>query len=195
MFKKLTYNLLGVFILLIITTLTCCDGRHKLNKKPRQVLADNGMLTSFSERINYLPEHYSETITDTILNSGFKIHMKTYSDMNSNVLNVKTKGNLEVKTFYRDAMADVSVQLNNHTIFNQTISKTFISKHIKEVSDGLQPYILKSIWIDDTYVSSKNSVSFNILFNKPGTTTEYKSYLLTITNEGDYKITETTTKI
>ncbi|MFB9053750.1 hypothetical protein ACFFVB_11750 [Formosa undariae] len=195
MFKKLKYNLLGVFIFTIIATLSCCDGRAKLNKNPKQILADKGMLTSFSERINYMPESPSETITDTILHTGYKVYIKTYSDMNSNVIKAALIDNINIKTFYRNALADVSVKRNDKTIFNQTISKAFITENIETTPEALQSYILKSIWIDDNHISSKESVIFNILFNKAEDTTKYKSFLLTISKEGDYKITETTTKI
>ena len=195
MYKILTYNILYFFILLITVTLSSCDGRDKLFKNPKQTLANKGMLLSFSERINYLPESYSETVTDTILNTGYNVHIKTYIDMNSNVIKSKNKDNLNIKTFYRNAIADISVESNDKIIFNQTISKAFISNAIEGISEVLHPYILKSIWIDDDHIASKDSVIFNILFRKPENATAHKSFLLTISKDGDFKITETTTKI
>ncbi|MDW5288382.1 hypothetical protein [Formosa sp. PL04] len=195
MFKKLKSSILCVIVLIIITTLSSCDGRDKSRINPKQILADKGMLTSFSERINYLPENYSETITDTILKTGYNVHIKTYMDMNSNVLKAEIKDSLNIKTFYRNAIADVSVEVNNKNIFNHTISKIFITNNIQGISEALQPYIFKSIWIDDDHVTSEDSVLFNILYSKPENASDNKSFLLTISKEGDYKITETITKI
>ena len=70
-----------------------------------------------------------------------------------------------------------------------------MSNTIEGVSEELNPYILKSIWIDDDHISSKDSVIFNILFNKPEDASAHKSFLLTISKDGDFKITKTTTKI
>lgn len=188
MFKKLKNNILHVIILIIISTISSCDGRDKSRINPKQILADKGMLASFSERINYLPESYSETITDTVLKTGYNVHVKTYIDMNSNVVKAKIKDSLNLKTFYRNAIADVSVETNNRNIFNHTISKTFITNNIVGISDTLQPYIFKSIWIDDDHVTSEDSVLFNILYSKPEDASDNKSFLLTISKEGDYKI-------
>ncbi|WP_159023192.1 hypothetical protein [Formosa sp. L2A11] len=195
MFKTPIKNSFCFLVLLLIITFSSCDGRDKSHQDPMQILANKDMLTSFSERINYVPENVYETVTDTILHTGYNVHIKTYPDMTSNILKSKIKDSLHIKTFYRNAIADVTVKVENKNIFSQTISKTFISDNIKNTSELLQPYILKSIWIDDDHVSSKETVLLNILYSKPEDAKQNKSFLLTISKTGDYKITETTTKI
>ncbi|WP_299781098.1 hypothetical protein [uncultured Formosa sp.] len=195
MFKIRIENSIYFLSLLIIITFSSCDGRDKSRQDPKQILTEKDMLTSFSERINYVPESFSETVTDTILHTGYKVHIKTYSDMKSNILKSKIKDSLNIKTFYRNAISDVSIAFENKNIFDHTISKAFIINNIKGTPETLQPYILKSIWIDDDHVASKDTVLLNILYRKPEDAKENKSFLLTISKTGDYKITETTTKI
>ncbi|MBP1840845.1 hypothetical protein [Formosa algae] len=194
MYKILYHNILQFSILLLIVTCSSCDGRDKSHKKPKQILADNGLLESFSERINYVPEHYTETVTDTILHTGYHVRIKSYTDMNSNILTTEKKDSLDIKTFFRTPVAEVAVDFKNETIFNHIISKTFISDKLENVSEALHPYQLKSVWIDDDHIASTDTVQMQILFCKPNVISDHKSFLLSISKTGDYKITEIKTK-
>ncbi|QDO95038.1 hypothetical protein FNB79_14015 [Formosa sediminum] len=190
MFKNLTKSILQIFISLLILILFSCDGQDKLHKKPQQILEENGLLESFSERIIYNPETYTETVTDTLLHSGYQVHIKTYLAMNSNIIKSEIKDSLNIKTFYRNALAEVSVSLKKTTIFNQIVSKTFIGKNIKGAEETLQGYRLNSIWIDDGNFAVQDAILLRILYCKPDQVTDTKSYLLKIFETGNYKITE-----
>ncbi|WP_146035198.1 hypothetical protein, partial [Formosa algae] len=176
MYKILYHNILQFSISLLIVTCFSCDGREKSHKKPKQILADNGLLESFSERINYVPEHYTETVTDTILHTGYHVRIKSYTDMKSNILTTEKKDSLDIKTFFRTPVAEVAVDFKNETIFNHIISKTFISDKLENVSEALHPYQLKSVWIDDDHIASTDTVQMQILYSKPDVISDHKSF-------------------
>ena len=50
-------------------------------KTNTEVLKEHKLLDSFSEQIKYIPEKYTEVITDTILSNGFRVKIKYYYDM------------------------------------------------------------------------------------------------------------------
>ncbi|WP_066217974.1 hypothetical protein [Formosa haliotis] len=195
MCKSLLNRILSVIILTIATLLSSCDGSSKMHKNPKQILAEKNMLSSFSERIVYLPETYTETITDTLLSTGFKIHIKTYTDMNSNISKTEIKDSLNIKTFYRNVLADISVENEQNTVFKQTLSKSFINKNIEGASEWLKPFILKSIWLDDKHIATNSSIVLNILYAEPENQTQHKTFQLIISKTGEYQISEINSKI
>ncbi|CDF79148.1 conserved hypothetical protein [Formosa agariphila KMM 3901] len=195
MFNSLINKIVYFLFILTIIIFSSCDGRDKTHVKSLQILEDKNRLTSFAERIKYFPEHYSETITDTILSTGYTIRVKTFVDMKTNILTSNAHTSYNTKILYRNANANVLVTLDDKILFNETISKGFIQHHRNDTSKLLDSYILKSIWIDDSQDFSKDSVIFNIFYSKPEDASINKSFLLTISKQGDFKITETTTKI
>ncbi|MFV0573218.1 MAG: hypothetical protein ACK5M1_12440 [Xanthomarina gelatinilytica] len=119
--------------LLVIATIgivsISCDGRDRVFKTNTEVLIENKLLDSFSENINYVPETYTEVATDTILDNGFHVKLKTYTIMDKYIVNEFKQDSIVYKKYYREFVTDVIVTKNDKEIFNERIDKEFIHKH------------------------------------------------------------------
>lgn len=105
-----------------------CDGRDRVFKTNTEVLIENKLLDSFSENISYVPETYTEIVTDTILNSGFHVKLKTFTVMDKHVIHAFKQDTVVYKKYYREFVTDVIVSKNSKEIFNERIDKQFIHK-------------------------------------------------------------------
>ena len=121
-----------IFLLVIATigiVSISCDGRDRVFKTNTEVLIENKLLDSFSEKITYVPETYTEVATDTILYNGFHVKLKTYTIMDKHIVNEFKQDSIVYKKYYREFVTDVIVTKNDKEIFNERIDKEFIHKH------------------------------------------------------------------
>lgn len=186
----MTMNKFTVLILGIIITLISCDARDRINRTPKEILKEKNLLESFSERVSYFPQEYSEVKTDTILSNGYHVNVKTFTDMESSYLKQFKHDSINYKYHYRDFKAEI-VASHNSIIFHDVIDKQYILKHDKTVSYYMETSILKSVWVNQEESLNQNKLVLNILFTQPKTNTE-KVFELVIDNTGDKKLTNLT---
>ena len=93
----------------------------------QDVLKEYNLLESFSENIQYIPETYTEIITDTILNNGFRVKVKTYTEMQDNVLNEFTIDTIKYKFYYRNYTSKLTIFFKNSLILDETINKSYLN--------------------------------------------------------------------
>jgi len=182
----MTMNKFTVLILGIIITLISCDSRDRINRTPKEILKEKNLLESFSERVSYFPQEYSEVKTDTILSNGYHVNVKTFTDMESSYLKQFKHDSINYKYHYRDFKAEI-VASHNSIIFHDVIDKQYILKHDKAVSYYMETSILKSVWVNQEESLNQNKLVLNILFTQPKTNTE-KVFELVIDNKGDKKL-------
>lgn len=182
----MTMNKFTVLILGIIITLISCDARDRINRTPKEILKEKNLLESFSERVSYFPQEYSEVKTDTILSNGYHVNVKTFTDMESSYLKQFKHDSINYKYHYRDFKAEI-VASHNAIIFHDVIDKQYILKHDKAVSYYMETSILKSVWVNQEESLNQNKLVLNILFTQPKTNTE-KVFELVIDNKGDKKL-------
>lgn len=187
MYKTLCKHIPSFILAIIVTLCFSCDGRDTVHKSHTEILKDNKLLDSFSQHTTYIPEHYTERTVDTVLSSGFTIKIKSYTQMESAYLISEKKDSLNYKTYYRNSLANVVVSRNTKKLFNDTISKTFISSYTKTPLNTLDQYILTSVWLDDKDLPNPEHLKLHIEYCKP----EHKAcltYLLTITTAGTFTL-------
>ncbi len=182
----MTMNKFTVLILGIIITLISCDARDRINRTPKEILKEKNLLESFSERVSYFPQEYSEVKTDTILSNGYHVNVKTFTDMESSYLKQFKHDSINYKYHYRDFKAEIVASLNS-VIFHDVIDKQYVLKHDKTVSYYMETSILKSVWVNQEESLNQNKLVLNILFTQPKTNTE-KIFELVIDNTGDKKL-------
>lgn len=182
----MTMNKFTVLILGIIITLISCDARDRINRTPKEILKEKNLLESFSERVSYYPQEYSEVKTDTILSNGYHVNVKTFTDMESSYLKQFKHDSINYKYHYRDFKAEI-VASHNSIIFHDVIDKQYVLKHDKTVSYYMETSILKSVWVNQEESLNQNKLVLNILFTQPKTNTE-KVFELVIDNKGDKKL-------
>jgi hypothetical protein len=138
--KQLYLSLFSLIILGFIS----CDGRDRLDKTPQEVLQENQLLDSFSEKeIRFIPESYAEKTIDTIFINGYEVHVKMYSDMDSHI----TVESVNETVNYRDFNLDIEVIRDNETILSLTINKEheIVYEHLSRLN--LDEYYLRDFWV------------------------------------------------
>ena len=168
-----------VFILIVI--LSSCDGRDKATRTIQEDLIEKEVLDTFTEIIKYLPEEYTEVVTDTILSNGFQVRIKTSSDMNHSILNEVDENTIKYKYYYRDYIGQLDIYYNNTPVFSNQINKsTFktIAPNFKwedaimgQIALDQENSTKKEVYLDVFYclVESDICKDFKLIIDQSGT--------------------------
>jgi hypothetical protein len=151
-----------VISIIILTVSVGCDGRDRMHKTNEEVLIENKLLDSFSEVIEYFPETYTEIDKDTILSNGFKVKIKSFTNLNSSVLAVSKKDTIVYKEYFRDFINDISVFKNNQPLFDKRIDKTFLVNHFKN-NDFIQNANVSIAVLNDIEIYSEK-IEISLVF-------------------------------
>jgi len=138
-------NALSILTLsVLISFFLSCDGRDRIHKSAETVLKENKLLDSFSENITYIPESYSEKVTDTIFSNGYNVYIKQYTD-NSRVIEIKEGNNIKT---YKDFNVDLKVSKDDDVIFDKSlnIKDTIINEQLQSLD--LKNSYLKNVWTE-----------------------------------------------
>ncbi|MFP4846899.1 hypothetical protein [Winogradskyella sp. PE311] len=149
-----------VLLFILIIGFTSCEGR----KTQRQALNED--IAEFKKNITiqkdvYQPETYTEHEVDTLLSNGYRIRIKTYSDMENTVLITKIIDTINYQNHYRQYKFDILIEKEGHSIFNESFDKSKINTLLGNNSKGIKNSlnknfeklaILKSIQLKD-YIS------------------------------------------
>lgn len=183
-------NKLIILIILTFVSFISCDGRDRKHKTNEEVLKESKILDSFSENIQYIPDTYTEVVTDTILNSGFRVKIKTYTEMQDNVLNEFTIDTIKYRFHYRNYTGKLNIFYKSALIFEETIDKSYLYKNKdKEFWDSA---IMGGISIDE-HNSTNNEVHISILYCIPESEI-CKDFKLIIDKKGDNTLKELETE-
>ncbi|WP_282070310.1 hypothetical protein [Olleya namhaensis] len=175
-------NKFAFLLFALILVLLSCDGRHHVNKKPRDILIEKNLYQSFAEQTQYFPESYTETITDTILSNGYRVTIKSYTDMTKAVLQSFEEDYITNNNYYREFVSEIEVFKDDRPIFKQVMDDNFLSE---KVSD----YVSTEIYIDQQKSLETNTVHI-IASQCIPRSTNCPTYNLTIEANGDYNITK-----
>jgi hypothetical protein len=157
--------LFSTLLLILIICLASCDGRDRIYKTNTDILKENKLLDSFSENITYIPETYTEVVTDTILSNGFHIKMKTYSHMEYSVLNEFEQNSITYKEFYREFISEVIITKNSKEIFNKRVDKHFLNNIKNDLQ--LNNAIVK-LMVDESSSIENNNIVLSAMIQKIG---------------------------
>ncbi|SFO01735.1 hypothetical protein SAMN04487989_1115 [Bizionia echini] len=180
-----------ITIVILAMTFGACDGRDRLHKTPQEVLHETKLLDSFSERVNYIPENYAEVLTDTILANGFHIKIKTFTDMENNLLDVTQTDSLTHKTFYRDVKSQVIISKNEKEIFNKIIDKSFFTQQYNNHEADLNRMTLRAVFVNQVPEFEKkelNEAQIEFYYQNIKQADYKRNYRLQIQPNGTYKI-------
>jgi hypothetical protein len=192
-------NILGL-VLITIIGFTSCEGR----KTSHQALSES--IEEFKKNVNfetniYIPETYLELEVDTLLSNGYRVKIKTYSDMSSSVLFTKIKDTINYQTHYRNYKFDITVTKDEKPIYNESFDKKKVNNafnyDVNLVTDSnLYSFdklaVLKSIQVNDDPLYT-NMVRIDILYAIPETD-RYASHTLFINKKGKSNIVQVDVK-
>ena len=158
-----------LLILIGGTSFISCDGRDRAYRTNAEILEEQKLLDSFSESIKYIPASYTEYTKDTIFNNGFTIKIKSYSDMDNDILRDFESDSINYKYYYREFKADITVYKDEKMLFSETIDKDFLINTDIPKNRSLNDKILKTFWVEDFNESHKNTAVINLAFCTPNT--------------------------
>lgn len=184
--KNLFYIIAFIFSMVFWA---CTDGQERMHQSPQEILLENKLLDSFSEKaIRFIPEAYVEKTIDTTLSNGKKIVIKTFTDMENGVLKESNANSF----FYRDLKASVLIK-NNDTSIELTIDKALIKDkdlYCEDLKEFYNERIIKSISLSEYDSLELDKTVLLIDLCEPQTSFCIQFNLI-IENSGDLKLIET----
>ncbi len=181
-------NLTLLSLLLVITVFVSCDGKDRAKFTLEEKITNNEVPKSFFEKTAYFPKDYIEVVTDTTLNNGYRVHIKTFSDMNNSYVQEFVKDTIKHKYHYRDFLSSITVWKDDKEIFFDTIDKEFFEKRGSTYTD-LNNMTFHNVWLDEQTSTYDNTVIIKSLFCKPKTH-KCVVFKMTIDNTGYLTIKE-----
>ena len=147
-----------IIAILIIFCSTSCDGRDRAMKSNAENLRDSKLSNVFFERITYIPEQYTETITDTILSSELRVNIKYYSLLNKAVIFEHTILNQIVREHYRQFESQITVFKKDKLLFSTILNTSdFIET---DNSTFWNNAILQFVWLNEEETTSVDNSSY-----------------------------------
>lgn len=190
-----------VLLLLIIGIgLSSCEGRKTQNQALSESIKEFKKTVNFETNI-YIPETYIEQEVDTLMSNGFRVKIKTYSDLSNAVRFSKIKDTINYQMHYRNFKFDISISKDDKEIYNENFDKQKINKVFKynaNLVSGSDLYnfntlaVLKSINVNDD-PSYKNMVLIDIMYAIPESD-KYAIHRLYIDNNGKSNVVQTEVK-
>ncbi|WP_299892256.1 hypothetical protein [uncultured Lacinutrix sp.] len=180
--KKIIFLIAILFI-----TFISCDGRDRSSKTNTEVLKEHKLLDSFSEKVEYFPKKYTEVITDTLLANGFKIKIKSYTDIDNGIVDSFKLNNTINKSIHRNWISEIKIHKDGKLLFDDKIDKAFLVKHDKKIEAFSKKAI--SIGASIYYKESmrKDAVTILVGFCVPESD-DCLTYLLEFDSTGHYKL-------
>lgn len=184
----------GLLVLLI--GFTSCEGR----KSHSQSLAES--IAEFKNNVSleigvYVPETFLEREVDTLLSNGYRVKIKTFTDIENNVLFTKIKDTINYQTFYRNYKFEIKVFKHGKLIYNEMFNKQKVNQLFKYY-DGLNSSsllsnfdklaVLKSIQVNDNPLLI-NRVQIDVLYAIPESD-RYASHALFIDEKGKFNVVQ-----
>lgn len=178
--------LLQALVAILLLAVMNCEGRTTRNHALAEDIEEFKKDTII-EKTTYFPQEHEETINDTILSNGYRIKVRFFSDMNSQILDEVTKENIVYKQYHREFNAHLTIIKNDKEIFNKVIDKNFFKRHQEVKLDALAFSIMSNVAIDsDLFLNNKN-LNVEIWFNKINTDFHH-IYTLAFNEDGFYGI-------
>lgn len=183
-------------LIIAIVAFTSCEGKKTKNQALAESIEEFKKTVNFETNV-YIPKTYVEQQIDTTLSNGFKVKIKTYSDMANSVRFSKIKDTINYQTHYRNFKFDIVVSMDEKEIFNESFNKKKVNKAFNYESNlvsGSDLYnfdalaILESINVNDD-PSYTNMVLIDIVYAIPESD-NFASHRLFIDKRGNSNIAQ-----
>ncbi len=179
--------LLSTFLLILVVCSASCDGRDRVYKTNTDVLKENKLLDSFSENVTFIPDTYTQVVTDTILSNGFRIKIETYSDMKESILNTVTSDAIIHKKYYREFKSNVVVYKDDKEILSKQIDKPFFAKNFETLNTASDNLVLSSVFVDQEIQTNNDETKIDVNYYHP-INNYYLNFRIIVNETGDFKI-------
>jgi hypothetical protein len=184
-------NKLIYILVIILACVSCNGGKTKTDALKTSVEKFKDSIGTL-EIEKYIPETYSETITDTILSNGFKVKIKTFTDMNQNVVNEFKQDSITFKQLYREFNAQIRIHKDNKEVINFLVNKNFIVQNDPSYNLNKELYdeiIIQNVWLSEYNSTLKDKVILVVDLCKPETD-NCLTFEIDIDKNGNYQVKE-----
>lgn len=166
--------LLAFFAIICIISVSC-EGRKTQNQALKESVEEFKKTVNLEVDI-YEPENYFEKEIDTLMYNGFRVKIKTYSDMDNSVLLFsKIKDTINYQSHYRNFKFDISVEKDGKLLYSESFDKEKVNQTLgyNTITNSKDPKhdfdklaILKSIAIDKD-LSTSDAILINLAYAIP----------------------------
>ena len=170
-------NLFYIFVILTTTIVfTSCDGRKSQRKILSESVEKFNKTNTFEYNV-FKPISLLETTVDSMLQNGYRVKIKTYTDTKNSVVITSTNDNRKQKTSYRNYKFDITVEKQGKLIFNDSFDKLKANKlfdfktnldKTSRLHDFYKSSVLQYIALRDE-PSSKNKILIDVVYAIPET--------------------------
>ncbi|WP_431137517.1 hypothetical protein [Psychroserpens mesophilus] len=170
-----------LLILLIAIGFFSCDRRGSVRENLQKSISEFNKKHTNLDLVTYYPETYTEVQTDSIISNTFKVSIKTYSKMDSNILVSSETVEKQTKIkYHRVFESEINIALASKNILKTTIN----AEDFKDISpsDFWNNATLEHVWVNQE-ISTIEEVNLGISFINP-INSAYKLYELVVTTEG-----------
>ncbi|WP_092581107.1 hypothetical protein [Hyunsoonleella jejuensis] len=158
------YISLIAFICFIL--FSACDGRVSRRESLKESVSKFMHSKQPLEIVAYVPTVYSEIETDTILNNGYKVNIKRFTNMNTAVLHYFTGKNINYKHFFRQINSEITVYKNDRLILQNVFRNEHLPKHVIKKFD-FESYLNNGLHVNELASLESNTLVLETSYFKP----------------------------
>ncbi len=162
-----------------------CDRRGSVRENLQQSISEFNENQTHLDIVTFYPEAYTEILTDSLISNTFKVSIKNYSKMDSQILMNSETDKKKTKTnYHRIFESEITIALASKNILNTTIS----AEDFKDSSSS--PFwknaTLEHVWVNQE-TSDTKEVNLGISIINPKSKA-YKLYELVVNTEGEQNL-------
>ena len=170
-----------------IVFMSCTGGKTKESSLENSIVNFKSSIKS-TNTVNNKPEKYSEIITDTILNNGYSVRIKSYAEKKvSKTQKYRVDSTTTITNKFKNWISEVTIKKDGFLIFNEIIDSSFYIKNNQIAKNNL-PNIITS----NVEVSQESHLDENYVYLTTGTISvypkenTYQFYTLKIDHKGHF---------
>ncbi|MCC1485607.1 hypothetical protein [Winogradskyella immobilis] len=177
-------RILYLLLFIVSVAVTSCDGRKTNQQSLTESIESFKKKNTFEEHL-YIPQNYLKRETDTILSNHYSVNIKTFTDMESDILKSIKKGNINYSYHHRNIISQIHVKQNNSTVIHQSINKSFIAKYTNDQA-VIDNSILQGAWLNQN-LSLEDTIVIDLAYKEIDTKKDFL-YQLSINKNGNIRV-------
>ncbi|WP_456441574.1 hypothetical protein [Psychroserpens sp.] len=170
-----------LLIFLISVALIGCDRRESTRENLQKSISEFNEKYTDLNIVTYYPEAYTEVQTDSLISNTFKVSIKNYSKMDSQILVSSETDKKKTKVnYHRVFESEINIVLASKNIFSTTINAEDFKD--SSPSEFWKNATLEHVWVNQE-TSNTKEVNLGISIINPKSKA-FKLYELVVSAEG-----------
>lgn len=177
--KRLIFLIASIWLICV-----SCDGRKSKSESLKASIAEFNQKQSNKENVTFYPKEYTEVVTDTLIGTSFRVHIKNYSLPNQSIamLTNEVTNNLKLHRVFE---SEIAVTTTTKTILNTHISAEQFKARSKDAF--WNNATLQQVWVNQE-LSTLDKIQLDVSFINPEEKS-FKLYRMSIDGNGQQQLT------